>query len=179
MGWKTLKEAFDINHIVCVTTKGICIGSGYVHDLVVVDPVSGSVRENEAFGRFLSQHYPALAAATPAEILGHIQAEDSFASAIPVYTYEGADIIEKRCEALGWPNVTHDGALMYENQFNADRDIVIGWAKRSAELEAKHLEEAIVRLQEQQADLQKRLTKARTHKERLAADHPSIAAASY
>ncbi|WP_427121405.1 hypothetical protein [Pseudomonas aeruginosa] len=86
MGWKALKDAYGINHIVCVTSKGICIGSGYVHDLVVVDPVSGSVRENEAFGRFLSQYYPALGAASPAEILSHVQAEDTFEASIPVYT---------------------------------------------------------------------------------------------
>ena len=179
MGWKALKDAYGITHNVCVTSKGICIGSGYVHDLVVIDPVSGSVRENEAFGRFLPQYYPALGAASPAEILGHLQAKDTFEASIPVYTYEGAEIIEKRCEALGWPNATHDGELMYENKFSADRDVVIGWAKRSAELEAKHLDEAILRVQEQLVDLQNRLDKARTHSERLAAEYPSIPAASY
>ncbi|WP_427121404.1 hypothetical protein [Pseudomonas aeruginosa] len=68
---------------------------------------------------------------------------------------------------------------MYENKFSADRDVVIGWAKRSAELEAKHLDEAILRVKEQLGDLQNRLTKARTHTERLAAEHPAIPAASY
>jgi len=30
MGWKALKEAFGIKgHTICVTEKGICIGSGY------------------------------------------------------------------------------------------------------------------------------------------------------
>ncbi|WGK63456.1 hypothetical protein QAO71_16935 (plasmid) [Halopseudomonas sp. SMJS2] len=179
MGWKRLKEAFGVNHNICVTSKGICIGSGYVHDIVVVDPISGIVRENDAFGRFLSHYYPALAAATPAIILGLIQAEDTFTTAIPVYTYDGADIIEKHCEALGWPNVTHDGDLMYENQYSADRDVVIGWAKRNAELETKHLEETILRVLEHQADLQKRLASARAHSDRLAVNHPSIPAASY
>ena len=179
MGWKALKDAYGITHNVCVTSVGICIGSGYVHDLVVVDPVSGRVRENEAFGRILSQYYPALAEASPAEILGHLQAKDTFEASIPVYTYEGANIIEKRCEALGWPNTTHDGQLMYENMFSADRDVVIGWAKRSAELETKHLSEAILRIHDQLFDLQNRLDKARTHSERLAAEYPSIPAASY
>ncbi|MBP7824848.1 MAG: hypothetical protein KA011_06535, partial [Pseudomonas sp.] len=86
---------------------------------------------------------------------------------------------EKRCEALGWPNTTHDGQLMYENMFSADRDVVIGWAKRSAELETKHLGEAILRMQDQLFDLQNRLAEARSHSERLAAEHPSIPAASY
>ena len=34
MGWKLLRDAFSINHIVCVTDKGICIGSGYVLSLI-------------------------------------------------------------------------------------------------------------------------------------------------
>ncbi|OWK41170.1 hypothetical protein PSOLE_35730 [Pseudomonas oleovorans subsp. oleovorans] len=179
MGWKALKDAYGITHNVCVTSVGICIGSGYVHDLVVVDPVSGRVRENEAFGRILSQYYPALAEASPAEILGQVQAEDTFEASIPVYTYEGAEIIEKRCEVLGWPNTTHDGDLMYDNKYSADRDVVIGWAKRSAMLEAKHLGEAIERLQIQLCDLQNRLASARTCRVRLDAEHPAVPATEY
>ncbi len=179
MGWKTLKDAYGINHIVCTTSKGICIGSSYVHDLVVVDPVSGNVRENEGFERFLSQYYPALGAASPAEILAQVQAEDTFEASIPVYTYEGAEIIEKRCEVLGWPNTTHDGDLMYDNKYSADRDVVIGWAKRSAMLEAKHLGEAIERLQIQLCDLQNRLASARTCRVRLDAEYPAVPATEY
>lgn len=179
MGWKTLKEAYGINHTVCVTTMGICIGSGYVHDLVVVDPATGRIQENEAFGGFLSKHHPELANATTSEILSHIQAEDTFATSIPVYTFDGATIIEKRCEALGYPNTTHDGDLMYDNQYSADRSIVIGWAKRNAAHEEKYMAEAIARLQEQQAELQARLDKAREASRQLAAEHPSIPAASH
>lgn len=179
MGWKSLKDAYGIDHIVCVTPKGICIGSRYVHDLVIIDPVSGRVRENEGFGGFLNKSYPALASASPAEILAHLQAEDTFGAAIPVFTYEGADIIEKSCEALGWPNTTHAGDLMYDNKYSADRDEVIGWAKRYAHLEAKHLDEAIARLQTELADLQNRLTNSRTCQVRLDAEHPTVPAASY
>lgn len=174
MGWKAIKEAYGIEHIVCVTAKGICIGSGYVHDLAVIDPASGTVRENNTFSGFLAKNYPGLAAASPDDILGHVQAEDSFAAALPVFTFEGASIIEKRCEALGWPNLTHDGDLMYENRYSADREVVIGWAKRSVELEAAHLTEAVSRAEEQLADLQSRLVNARAHQEKLATDWPAV-----
>lgn len=180
MGWKTLKDAYGIDkHIVCVTSKGICIGSGYVHDLVTIDTVTGRLRENEAFLGFIRQYYPALVQATPAEILAHIQAEDTFAAAIPVFTYEGATIVEKRCETPGWPNTTHDGALMYENTYSTGREVVIGWAKRSAKLEAEHLEEGIARLNEQLADMQSRLSKARMCQVRLDSEHPAVPAAAY
>ncbi len=178
MGWKTLKEAYGIKHIVCVTDEGICIGTSYAHDLVVVDPSTGVVQAKKPFERFLSEHYPLLAAASQAEVLRYIQIEDTFSSAIKVFTFDGADIIERRCEALGWPNVTHDGYLMYENKYSAERDVVIGWAKRNAELKAQLLEEALNRLQEEQAALQLRLVKARADTERLAADHPLVPSAS-
>lgn len=57
---------------------------------------------------------------------------DTFATSILVYTYKGARIIEKRCEEPGWPNVTHDGEMMYDNTFSTDKNTVVGWAKANA-----------------------------------------------
>lgn len=43
---------------------------------------------------------------------------DTFAASIPVYTWDASyAIVSHQCEELGWPNVTHDGALMYRNTF--------------------------------------------------------------
>lgn len=144
--------------------------------LAVIDPATGRARDNETFRCFLAKHYPALAEASPAEILAHIQADDTFSASIPVFTYDGADIIEKRCEVLGWPNVTHDGALMYENSYSQDRSNVICWAKRNAQLQVKSLSEEIVRVHDQLSDLKSRLSCARTQTERLEAEHPSLSA---
>lgn len=179
MGWKAFRDAYKITHIVCVTDKGVCIGSPYVHNLVEIDPKSGRIKENETFGRFLEQNYPELAAAGHEEIVALLQAEDVFTSSIPVFTYKGAEIIEKLCEAPAWPNVTHDGDLMHDNQYHTNRDQVIAWAKRNAELEEKHLHNAIERVQDQLSDLQARLTKSQANQERLAADHPTVLAAPY
>lgn len=152
MGWKALKDKFGIGHLVCVTEKGICIGSGYVTDLVVVHLDTGMVKENLAFQGFLEREYPALSAASPAEILELINAADSFSVSIPVYTYEGSQILEKYCEEPGWPNVTHDGCLMYENTFFASKDAAIA----AARLEAGHLLDwANRKVQETHAELAK------------------------
>ncbi|WP_052730507.1 hypothetical protein [Sphingomonas sp. SRS2] len=61
-----------------------------------------------------------------------IDQPDTFERSIPVFTYEGADIIECACEELGWPNVTHDGRMMYENSFTPDRAQALRWAIKSA-----------------------------------------------
>jgi hypothetical protein len=153
MGWKALKEAFGISHAVQVSPQGICIGSGYASDIVTIDTQTGVIQESEAFSGFLRQHYPTLREASPEEILKLIETPDTFSAAIPVYTYEGGDIVEKMCEATGWPNVTHDGCMMYENIFSTDKAKVIAWAKRNAE-------SAMVSMREHIAKIENDLTKS-------------------
>jgi hypothetical protein len=36
MGWKSVKEHYQIKHIVQVTDKGICVGSPYIHDVIII-----------------------------------------------------------------------------------------------------------------------------------------------
>lgn len=141
MGWKTFKERFSITHLVSVTEEGICIGSSYVSALVVVNPETGKVTEDATFRGFLKEHYPELSAASPDEILQAIRATDSFTTSIPVFTYQGSQILEKHCEKMGWPNVTHDGCLMYKNLFFDNR--------HDAQVRAR--EEALARLKEAQS----------------------------
>lgn len=175
MGWKNIKDAFGIEkHIVCVAEKGICIGSGYVHDLVVIDLQTGQVRENETFKGFLQKSYPSLGQASPEEVLALICSPDTFSASIPVFTYEGGLVIEKRCETLGWPNATHDGELMYENTFHTDKNTVIGWAKRSARLKVSHTAEHLERLKQQLADVEGDLVSARASVHQLETDHPGV-----
>lgn len=175
MGWKSIKEAFGIErHIVCVTEKGICIGSGYVHDLVTIDMQTGQVRESHSFKDFLGRTYPALAKAAPAEVLALIQAKDSFSASIPVFTYEGAVISERLCEKPGWPNATHCGELMYENTFHTDKQVVIGWAKKSARLRVRNAAECITRLREQLRDAERELTMARGAVVLLNSGYPGV-----
>lgn len=172
MGWKALKDAYDIKHIVCVTEKGICIGSGYAHDLAVINPSTGELADNQTFSGFTKRFYPELANATPEELLSLIQQVDTFSAAIPVYTYCDGEIIEKRCEVAGWPNTTHDGLLMYENTFSTDKKVVIAWAKRNARSLVRHTAEYIVRLQQQLADAQAELLRAEGFVAKLQADYP-------
>jgi hypothetical protein len=131
MGWKNVKEHYGVVHIVQVTEDGICIGSPYIHDIIVIG-LDGVVKKQD--DRTMNadlMRYQRDFAADPENLRSLVEAPDSFSEAIPVFTYDGADIIEKRCEALGWPNVTHDGLMMYENMFSANRDEVVEWAKKN------------------------------------------------
>lgn len=152
MGYKTLKEHYRIGHAVCVTDKGICIGSPYIHDLIIVG-LNGTIikaddgRVNEDLKRYMAEMK-----ADPAKLREVVQSKDTFEASIPVYTYAGGNIIEKLCEKPGWPNVTHDGDMMYENTYSTDKRKLVKWAKENATLGIKWQSE---RVEEIKADLGK------------------------
>ena len=151
MGWKNVKEHYGIKHYVCITKKGMCIGSGYVHDLILITDTDKprdwradqnrkrqdigcnlSILRSEYVGRGEPFDGIVKAMADDSQTLRRmIDTPDTFTASIPVYTFDyDGNIIEKRCEELGWPNVTHDGDMMYENQFFADRAECVAKAKR-------------------------------------------------
>lgn len=135
MGWKNVKEHYRIGHIVHVTDEGICIGSPYISDLIVIGLDGKLIKkrslisdsDSDNLGRYLREMNSDLLM-----LESLVKSKDKFDKSITVYTYDGGEIIEKQCEILGWPNVTHDGELMYENRFSTDRSVVVEIAKRSA-----------------------------------------------
>lgn len=175
MGWKTLKEQFGIKHIVQVSNGCICIGSGFVQDLVTINLITGLVSEDRAFPNFLPEEYPSLHSASPEMILAAINAKDDFSASIPVFTYSGSTIIEKQCEQLGWPNVTHDGEIMYENMFSVDRDQVVRWALNNLRLGVKFEKEAVNRMERELGEAKDRLAKEEAGLAKLKADYPFVA----
>ena len=130
MGWKYFKEKFNITHHVQITKEGLCIGSGYVHDLIVVNLKTGELIENNTFRGFLKEEYPQLAKVSAADILSTIKEKDSFIKNLPVFTFEGSNIIEEYAEAYGYPNVTHSGKLMHDNVFLKNKNEAIQKAKK-------------------------------------------------
>ena len=137
MGWKSVKKHYRIGHFVAVyPEKGICIGSPYIHDILVVslDGVLTKTDEDN-WGRSINSdidRYQREMQADPEQLARLVKQPDTFERSIPVYTYEGAEIVECACEEIGYPNVTHDGRMMFENTFSADRDQVVKWAARNA-----------------------------------------------
>ncbi len=133
MGWKNVKEHYRIDHQVQVTNEGICIGSPYIHAIIVISLDGTLIKENDRTLNDKLSRYQAEMKADPDKLRDLVLSEDKFSSSIPVYTYDGATIVQKFCEELGWPNVTHDGAMMYDNTFFADREAAVEAAKRNCE----------------------------------------------
>ena len=153
MGWKNLKEGYKILHTVCVRKEGIAVGSAYIPDLIVVG-LDGKLKKNdrecanEDLRRVLAEMQ-----ADPGKLMRLVSTPDTFTTDIVVYTFENGQIVEKLCEKLGWPNVTHDGKMMYENSFSTDKSVVIAWAKRNSNARVELHRE---RLAEMECDLEKR-----------------------
>lgn len=174
MGWKSLKEAFGIKHIVAVNEKGVCIGSPYVHNLVVIDPETGEMRENPAFSNLVRETYPQLWKATPGEILRQLAKPDVFASSIPVYTYEDGVILEKMCEEPGWPNVTHDGCIMHENTYSTDKDKVVAWAKRDLAIKIESTQSDILQREQELERRRARMSEVLAKQAGLEENYPVV-----
>lgn len=148
MGWENIKERYAIQHLIQVTDAGICIGSGYIHNLIVIAPNGTLIKRYDgAGGNAQLQRYQLEFDANPAALSQAALSPDVFSVSIPVYTYQGASILEKFCEVPGYPNVTHDGLLMYENMYSVDRDKVVKWAQDNAKARLKLLRDELVRLE--------------------------------
>lgn len=133
MGWKNIKEHYRIGHIVQVTEAGICIGSPYIHNIMTISRDGELIKDaadhlNEDLARYRTEMR-----ADPAKLRELATTPDTFTASHPVYTYDGAEIIEKLCETPGWPNITHDGDMMFENMFFADRETAIDAARTNCE----------------------------------------------
>lgn len=158
MGFKTFKNHFGIqNHIVSVVDGVLYIGSGYVSKLVGFNMQTGAVLFQEAFSDFLKKHYPEILNATDEERLALITVQDVFEQSIPVYTTNGGQIIEKVCEQLGFPNVTHDGELMYENTHFANKKHAIEYARKDLAYRIESYTESVQEIETKLAEKKQKL----------------------
>ena len=107
----------------------------------------------------MRREYPQVFGASCSDILSLIAAPDVFEKSLPVYTPHEGEILEKYCEKYGWPNVTHDGILMYDNTFFKDKTSAI---KRGVE----ETEAYISRVSNYIVDLEEKLTKAKSEHEK-------------
>lgn len=177
MGWKNVKEHYRIQHIVQMSSEGLCIGSGYISECIVVSRdgqlIKRHDRSNDLLGRYQTEME-----ADPAKLKDLLNTPDSFVASIPVYTYEGGQIIEKHCEALGYPNVTHDGMIQYENLFSADKAQVITWAKENAASSIRYGEQTVDELTQRLADCKARVAQEKAILAKLEADYPTAPVSS-
>lgn len=144
MGFKAVKTHYEIEHFVYISEGNLHIGSAYIPDIVVVQPDGTVVKLYDGWtSDTLLSGYAEKIEADP-ELFSRLFAqEDQFDADIPVFSSRGAEIIESKCEALGWPNVTHDGELMHDNTHFTTREEAIANAREGATTWVERLEERL------------------------------------
>lgn len=171
MGWKAVKDHYGIEYTVHMDGGDMHVGAGYLPRIITVTP-AGEVTVSRGMRRDEIDRIAGEMEADTARLLELMAATDTFERSIPVYTWSGADILERHCETPEWPNVTHDGEIMYENRYSQDRAEVVEWARESAESRiegyGRMVEEARADLTRREADL----AKAKDDARRIAEEHP-------
>lgn len=135
MGWKNVKKHYGIeggNRIVQVVDGEIHIGVGYIQDLMKISASGELIKKDDLLNSEDFARYARAMEADPQKLRELVLASDTFEQSITVYTYDGGRILEKQCEEPGWPNVTHDGRLMYENTYSTSKAEVVEWARKNA-----------------------------------------------
>lgn len=171
MGWKNVKEHYKIVHIVQVNDKGICIGSSYIHDLMVISPKGELLKRPSRVNADLSR-YETEMDADPEELAQLVVKPDVFEQFITVYTYDEGKIIAKQCEAPGWPHVTHDGSMMYDNTYSTDKMQVVEWAKQDARAGIKLTQRSLAQRRQEICDSEARLLGFERSLSTLEAEYP-------
>lgn len=172
MGWKNVKEHYRIwFHLVHVTSEGICIGSEYAPNGMVISPTGELLKVDERDRHM--RRYRSEMEADPAKLRELIEAPDQFRSSIPIFTFDGATILEKQCEDLGRANVTHDGLLMTRTRCSTDRVGAIALARLAAEQDIRDCTSAIDAATEQVRRLTLRRAQQQAVLAQLLKDYPA------
>lgn len=183
MGWKNVKEHYRIEHIVhikdewheferCKTgNKLLCIGSPLCHDLITVNLTTRKFEDKlsaRSRGGELQRYWDEMQADVD-KLFSLIEVPDTFERSIPVFTFEDGDILEKRCEELDWPNVTHDGDIM-NNRFHETRAAAVEHAISNAEAGIENITQCIAERERETEKMRDRLSQYKSNLEKLKSD---------
>lgn len=174
MGWKNVKQHYRIGHIVKMADNQLCIGSGYIPEIIVVSLAGEIVKRYDRRDGDLARYQEEIEA-DPALFTRLMREPDKFERSIPVFSFLGCKVIEKQCEELGWPNVTHDGDVMHENTWFPTREQAIRAAKQSARSAIAGWGGAVERVKDELVRMTRELDTAKADLVALDAAYPDVA----
>jgi len=158
MGWKAIKEHYRIEHIVEARDGRVIVRSDFVPHLLSIYP-DGAITLNDLYADTKEMiRIKSEMDADPALMQRLFAQEDHFERSITVYTYKRSEILEKQCEEFGWPNVTHDGVLMHDNDFSVDRNVIVEKVRRSMKADVEWARKEILAAEKKLQDSRDVLT---------------------
>jgi hypothetical protein len=150
MGWKNIETKFNIKHIVQIRDNRICIGSGYIGEIISISFDGKLIKQykdssNEDLIRYNAE---LIEAEKSGELKKLIDLPDTFENLNTIYTFNNGRVLTKYCEKYDYPNVCTDGSLIYENTFFKDRKEAISYCKNDAKIgvkySARHFKETFI-----------------------------------
>ncbi len=167
MGWKALRDEFNITHPIHVLHDAqlVCIGTRVKTRIAYICMVTGHIIECCPHD-FLKEHYPRIANAKPAHLVNLLKRKDRFGKSVKVYSFdfEKGALVTHHCERTGFFNTTNDGDLMFKGvHFVRSHDALerarlelgsrIEWAQEEVDFKAGALASAQERLREHKSAL--------------------------
>lgn len=166
MGIKRLKEKYKIEHLVQKTEKGICIGSPYYHDIIVLNNEGKFVtmyknrnyNDGWSTNEDLKRYQEEMIIDSENGVLKQIIDEkDDFNNLQPIFTIHDGKLIETFCEKYGYPNLTIEGEMMYENTFFKNKEEAIKYGLNECNGWIEMLEKRIEELKSDISEKQNRI----------------------
>lgn len=158
MGYKLLRDTYKIKHIVQVCDEKkyggrvICIGSPYIHDLIVINMEGEIVKRNDRRNNDNLRRYMQEFDADLEKLKRIVQTPDSFDADKnkTVYIYDSyyCRIRTEVCHEYGYPNTTNMGELMYDNTSFMTYKDAFSYALRDTEYDRYRHQDETDRLQE-------------------------------
>lgn len=142
MGWKNIKDRFKIEHIVQIRDNRICIGSGYIGEIISISFEGKILKSYDLNSRsnsdLLRYQKEINLSEKTGELKKLIDDPDVFTDLKPIYTHEKGRVIKKFCEEYKYPNICTDGDLIYENTFFINRKDAVKDCKKNAKIGLKY-----------------------------------------
>lgn len=122
MGIKTIKARYGLGDmLVHKVPTGIAFGTEMAPQVVVVSKEGKILEASKGSIRRFYEQLENSIQNDPEGFVGALEQEEDISHPLPVFTYVDGKVLEKSCEEHGWPNLTTDGELMYENTHFANR----------------------------------------------------------
>lgn len=168
----------DTKYIVCQNETNICIGSPYIPELIKINKKTLKLScmelnyENDEPNFIVPElndiYYKLKKLVDSGQIQEYLNGNDEIEKKLPVYKEEDGEIIETYTDAYGYPNLTIDGYVMYENEYFKSKIACKKYAikccvsgidnyNRYIQQKLKEIEELTVHINSCQRDLKKLL----------------------
>lgn len=153
----------DTDYIVHFANQKICISSSLA-ELITLNPVTRELKYNFAFAGYseltASHEYmnkvitnvklltiwnKLKEISTNDALLNEIAfGADDIENPIPIYWFDGKEIRLTHTDFVGWPNVTFDGVLMFDNTHFASREKCLQNALESVTYQIEHYKQSSI-----------------------------------